>query len=55
MASPNALKSYLSSFLRIIHHLHTFYCSCYNSDRYRKTYCIVVQFLLCVSKIKLCC
>ena len=28
--------------------------SCYNSDRYRKTYYIVVQFLLCVSKIKLC-
>lgn len=42
-------------FLRIIHHLCTFYCSCCNSDRYRKTYCIVVQFLLCVSKIKLCC
>ena len=55
MAKPKALKSYLSSFLRIIHHLCTFYCSCCNSDRYRKTYCIVVQFLLCVLKIKLCC
>ena len=55
MASPNALKSYLSSFLRIIHHLCTFYCSCCNSDRYRKTYYTVVQFLLCVPKIKLCC
>ena len=46
IACPTALKSYLSSFLRICNHLTTFYCSCWISNRYRKTCYRTLQFLL---------
>ncbi|MCA5916532.1 hypothetical protein LEQ41_05455 [Streptococcus agalactiae] len=44
IARPTALKSYLSSFLRIINHLYTFYCSYPSGNRYRKTCYVVCEF-----------